>query len=273
MDRRDFIKLTAITGTSATLASCGNPEHQLIRFVPDDELVPGVAEWKPSVCPLCSAGCGLTVRVMEADAEVVRNGQQGVVRIAAAKKLEGQPDHPINQGGLCPRGQPRFKSRITRSNPADEAYGRARHRRIQADHMGRGDRRASLTSRSDRRRKRPGVGCVPHASATQPPARAASRIPEGLRRAGANHVRALRRRGAAPGQRAQLRPRQVPTIDPGARPLRDCVWRPLGTGTRRSRRARRTARCGRDTRKCAALSFRSSLGCRRPAPTRTTGCR
>jgi menaquinone reductase, molybdopterin-binding-like subunit len=105
MDRRDFIKLTAVTGTSATLASCGNPEHQLIRFVPDDELVPGVAEWKPSVCPLCRAGCGLTVRVMEAEAEVVRNGQQGVVKIAAAKKLEGQANHPINQGGLCPRGQ------------------------------------------------------------------------------------------------------------------------------------------------------------------------
>jgi anaerobic selenocysteine-containing dehydrogenase len=105
MQRRDFIKLTAITGTSATLASCGNPEHQLIRFIPDDDLVPGVAEWKPSVCPLCSAGCGLTVRVMEADAEVVRNGEHGVVKIAAAKKLEGQTDHPINQGGLCPRGQ------------------------------------------------------------------------------------------------------------------------------------------------------------------------
>jgi len=105
MQRRDFIKLTAITGTSATLASCGNPEHQLIRFIPDDDLVPGVAEWKPSVCPLCSAGCGLSVRVMEADAEVVRNGERGVVKIAAAKKLEGQPDHPINQGGLCPRGQ------------------------------------------------------------------------------------------------------------------------------------------------------------------------
>jgi anaerobic selenocysteine-containing dehydrogenase len=105
MDRRDFIKLTAVTGTSATLASCGNPEHQLIRFIPDDDLVPGVAEWKPSVCPLCAAGCGLTVRVMEADAEVVRNGEQGMLKIAAAKKLEGQPDHPINHGGLCPRGQ------------------------------------------------------------------------------------------------------------------------------------------------------------------------
>ena len=91
MDRRSFIKLTAITGTSATLASCGNPENALIRFVPDDEIVPGIAVWKPSVCPLCSAGCGLTVRVMDADAEVVRDGQQGVVRIAAAKKLEGSP--------------------------------------------------------------------------------------------------------------------------------------------------------------------------------------
>jgi anaerobic selenocysteine-containing dehydrogenase len=105
MDRRDFIKLTAITGTSATLASCGNPEHQLIRFVPDDDIVPGVAEWKPSVCPMCAAGCGVTVRVMDADVETTRNGQAGVVKMAVAKKLEGNPKDPISQGGLCARGQ------------------------------------------------------------------------------------------------------------------------------------------------------------------------
>jgi len=105
MDRRDFIKLTAVTGTTATLASCGNPEHQLIRFVPDEDLVPGVAEWKPSVCPLCRAGCGVTARVMEADVETIRNGQSGVVKMGVAKKLEGQADHPINHGGLCARGQ------------------------------------------------------------------------------------------------------------------------------------------------------------------------
>jgi anaerobic selenocysteine-containing dehydrogenase len=105
MDRRDFIKLTAVTGTSATLASCGNPEHQLIRFVPDDDVVPGIAEWKPSVCPMCAAGCAVTVRVMDADVETVRNDQSGIVAMAVAKKLEGQPDHPISRGGLCARGQ------------------------------------------------------------------------------------------------------------------------------------------------------------------------
>jgi anaerobic selenocysteine-containing dehydrogenase len=105
MDRRSFIKLTAITGTSATLASCGNPENQFIRFVPDDDIVPGIAVWKPGVCPLCAAACGLTVRVMDADADVMRDGQWGIVRIAAAKKLDGAPDHPISQGGLCARGQ------------------------------------------------------------------------------------------------------------------------------------------------------------------------
>ena len=105
MDRRTFIKLTAVTGTSATLAGCGNPEHQIIRFVPDEEIVPGVAAWKPSVCPLCAAGCGLTVRVMEADVDTVRSGQSGVVRMGVAKKLEGNAAHPINRGRLCARGQ------------------------------------------------------------------------------------------------------------------------------------------------------------------------
>src|SRR5216110_2615712 len=105
MDRRDFIKLTAVTGTTATLAGCGHPEHALIRFVPDDDTTPGIAEWKPSVCPLCSACCAVNVRLMEADVETVRNGQAGVVKMSVAKKLEGIADHAISQGATCVRGQ------------------------------------------------------------------------------------------------------------------------------------------------------------------------
>jgi anaerobic selenocysteine-containing dehydrogenase len=105
MDRRRFLKITAVTGATAALAQCGNPENQIVRFIPEDEFTPGVAVWKPSICPLCAAGCGLNVRVMDADVDVVRNGQRGVVRAAVAKKLEGLPDHPVNRGALCARGQ------------------------------------------------------------------------------------------------------------------------------------------------------------------------
>jgi anaerobic selenocysteine-containing dehydrogenase len=105
MDRRAFIKLTAVTSTAAGLAGCGNPEHQLIRFVPDEDLTPGIATYKPSVCPVCQSGCGVIARVMEGDAEVVRDTQLGVMRMNLAKKLEGNADHPVNRGALCARGQ------------------------------------------------------------------------------------------------------------------------------------------------------------------------
>jgi len=149
MDRRDFIKLTAITGTSATLAGCGNPEHQLIRFVPDEDLVPGVAEWKPSVCPVCRAGCGVNVRVMEADVETVRNGQAGVVKMGVAKKLEGQTTDPISRGGLCARGQASIQityhpDRITHPLKRTGARGTGEYKEIAWD-----EAIAELTERLD----------------------------------------------------------------------------------------------------------------------------
>src|SRR6202522_3570530 len=105
MERRDFIKISALSGVVATLEACRAPDKQLIRFVPEEELIPGIATWKPSVCTLCSAGCGLLVRVMQGEAEVVRHGQQGLIKMGLAKKLEGNPQHPVNHGKLCARGQ------------------------------------------------------------------------------------------------------------------------------------------------------------------------
>ncbi len=105
MDRRQFVKATAISGASASLAACGNPEEQLVRFISDEPLPPGLAVTRRSVCPLCPAGCGVEVRVMEGDVEVVRDGVRGIVKKGLAKKLEGLPGHPVNRGRLCARGQ------------------------------------------------------------------------------------------------------------------------------------------------------------------------
>ena len=45
-----------------------------------------------SVCPYCAVGCGLLVMAEQ------KNGKRAVVHV------EGDPDHPINEGTLCPKG-------------------------------------------------------------------------------------------------------------------------------------------------------------------------
>ncbi|MGO9589985.1 MAG: molybdopterin-dependent oxidoreductase [Candidatus Acidiferrales bacterium] len=126
MERRDFLKISAIGTASAALEGCGNPDHQLIRFIPEEDMLPGIATWKPSICTQCPAGCGLLVRVMQGEAEVIRHGQLGLIKMGLAKKLEGNPNHPINQGKLCPRGQTglqvtyhpdRIRTPLARSGP------------------------------------------------------------------------------------------------------------------------------------------------------------
>jgi anaerobic selenocysteine-containing dehydrogenase len=150
MDRRSFIKLTAVSGTTAALTSCGGgAENTLVRFVPDEDIIPGQATWKPSVCPMCASGCGLTVRVMDADHDVVRNGQAGVVRIYAAKKLEGAAEHPVNHGGLCTRGQAAIQvtyhpDRITQPLKRSGNRGEAKYQAVSWD-----DAIAELTGRLD----------------------------------------------------------------------------------------------------------------------------
>lgn len=88
--RRTFLKTAALAAAGSLLPGCEREAHRLIpRLLPDDEIVPGVANWYASTCGECRAGCGIIVRVME----------------GRAKKIEGNPDHPVNHGKLCARGQ------------------------------------------------------------------------------------------------------------------------------------------------------------------------
>ena len=89
--RRQFLKVVGATGAAATAIGCSSErvEKLIPYFVSPDETVPGVSTYYATTCRECSASCGVIAET--------RDGR--------AIKLEGNPDHPLNRGALCARGQ------------------------------------------------------------------------------------------------------------------------------------------------------------------------
>src|SRR6188474_1963374 len=106
MKRRDFLKTGGIAGTAGLiLDGCGKPQQLIPLLVAEDRFVPGEEGWVRTLCQQCSAGCGITVRVMQGESIRTIDGQQKRVKAVQAKKVEGNPEHPISMGGTCARGQ------------------------------------------------------------------------------------------------------------------------------------------------------------------------
>lgn len=73
-----------LTAPSQALAVEAQPEWKLVN-----------TEEYTNICCYCAGGCGSLCSVR--DGELIN--------------LEGDPDHPINQGGLCPKGAAMFQLR------------------------------------------------------------------------------------------------------------------------------------------------------------------
>ncbi len=101
--RRDFFKvLGASSAVAATAAACADPPEKLIPYLlpPSNiEFTPGNPLEYATTCMECPAACGMVVKTRE----------------GRAIKAEGNPDHPLNQGALCVRGQAAVQ---THYNPA-----------------------------------------------------------------------------------------------------------------------------------------------------------
>ena len=90
ISRRDFLKFTAGSGAFFVGGFGEKDINKLIPYViPSENVKPG--EWTlfATTCRECPAGCGMYMRHREG-------------RVVNAM---GNPEHPINKGGLCPRGQ------------------------------------------------------------------------------------------------------------------------------------------------------------------------
>ncbi|MBI4764202.1 MAG: molybdopterin-dependent oxidoreductase [Deltaproteobacteria bacterium] len=116
IDRRDFLKFV-VGGAVGTVISP-------LPWVSMDEVAKWSQRWAPipekggdsyilSTCKLCSGGCGIRIRLIE--------GKRAV-------KIDGNPNHPVNRGGLCPLGlaglQYLYQEDIRVRSPLKRAGGR-----------------------------------------------------------------------------------------------------------------------------------------------------
>ncbi len=85
LSRRDFLKRTGLAATAATLIQLGGDPRLTAA---SETLKIHYAREISTICAYCSGGCGLIAHV--------RGGE--------IVNLEGDPDHPINQGALCSKG-------------------------------------------------------------------------------------------------------------------------------------------------------------------------
>ena len=91
LTRRQFLQLSGAAAGAVAFVGCSPRSGELLvessAMMPED-MVTGIDNWYASICRMCPAGCGIIVRVME----------------GRAKKIEGNPDYPVNRGKLCARG-------------------------------------------------------------------------------------------------------------------------------------------------------------------------
>ncbi len=86
ISRRNFLKASGVATGSVLLPSAGTA--LAAEETPTFPLHKKVGE-VPTICPYCAVGCGMVVGTV--GGKVVN--------------IEGDPDHPINQGALCSKGE------------------------------------------------------------------------------------------------------------------------------------------------------------------------
>ncbi len=93
MSRRQFLKVTASTLAGSSLALMGFSPEPALAEVRQYKLA-RTTETR-NTCPYCSVGCGI---LMYGLGDGAKNATASIIHI------EGDPDHPVNRGTLCPKG-------------------------------------------------------------------------------------------------------------------------------------------------------------------------
>jgi len=93
MSRRQFFKVCGAGLASSSLAMMGYSPQPVLAEVRNFKLA-RTTETR-NTCPYCAVGCGV---IMYSLGDKAKNAKAEIIHI------EGDPDHPVNRGTLCPKG-------------------------------------------------------------------------------------------------------------------------------------------------------------------------
>ena len=93
MNRRQFFKACAAGLGGSSLALLGFSPQSVLAETREFKLT-RTTETR-NTCPYCSVGCGI---IMYGLGDKAKNAESAIIHI------EGDPDHPVNRGTLCPKG-------------------------------------------------------------------------------------------------------------------------------------------------------------------------
>ncbi len=91
--RRQFLKLSASGLGASSLVALGFSPNRALADVRAFKLAR--ATETRNTCPYCSVGCGVLLYTL---GDRSKNARADLVHV------EGDPDHPVNRGTLCPKG-------------------------------------------------------------------------------------------------------------------------------------------------------------------------
>lgn len=93
VDRRKFLQWSTAAMALASAACARKHLHYLVPYAQQPpEIIPGMPNFYATTCQECTSSCGLVVKT--------RDGRP--------IKVEGNPEHPMNRGRVCARGQATF---------------------------------------------------------------------------------------------------------------------------------------------------------------------
>ena len=95
LTRREFIKLTGLGLAASSLGMLGFGASGVAQAAAVRPFKLSRASETRNTCTYCSVSCGILIYSM---GDGAKNARSDIIHI------EGDPDHPVNRGTLCPKG-------------------------------------------------------------------------------------------------------------------------------------------------------------------------